>query len=102
MAVFSTSISISLNLALISKSVPLKSGRIDGSFLFVPQVNINRASFNSIDNQFITGHGPFVTYLHRFGLCSHDRCVCGAKGDSNHYATIFPVTKPFHSTKPSA
>ncbi|GBO25066.1 hypothetical protein AVEN_114841-1 [Araneus ventricosus] len=53
-------------------------------------------------NQFITGHGPFVTYLHRFDLCSHDRCVCGAKGDPNHYATVCPVTKPFHFTKPSA
>ncbi|GBM87133.1 hypothetical protein AVEN_110013-1 [Araneus ventricosus] len=72
------------------------------TFLFVPQVNINRASFNSRTNQFITGHGPFVTYLHGFGLWSHDRCVCGAKGDPNHYATIFPVTKPFHFTKTSA
>ncbi|GBM65809.1 hypothetical protein AVEN_172661-1 [Araneus ventricosus] len=54
------------------------------TFLFVPQININRASFNSRTNQFITGHGPFVTYPHRFGLCSHDRCVCGAKGDPNH------------------
>ncbi|GBN54485.1 hypothetical protein AVEN_68123-1 [Araneus ventricosus] len=63
---------------------------------------MNRASFNSRNNQFITGHEPFVTYLHRFGLCSHDRCVCGAKGDPNHYATVCPVTKPFHFTKPSA
>ncbi|GBN93640.1 hypothetical protein AVEN_257032-1 [Araneus ventricosus] len=50
----------------------------------------------------MTGHGPFVTYLHRFGLCSHDRCVCGAKDDPNHYATVCPVTKPFRFTKPSA
>ncbi|GBM49170.1 hypothetical protein AVEN_148090-1 [Araneus ventricosus] len=48
------------------------------------------------------GPGPFVTYLHRFGLCSHDRYVCGAKGDPNHYATVCPVTKPFHFTQPSA
>ncbi|GBN78857.1 hypothetical protein AVEN_127717-1 [Araneus ventricosus] len=47
-------------------------------------------------------HGPFVTYLQRFGLSSHDRCVCGDKGDPNHYATVCPVTKPFHFTKPSA
>ncbi|GBL73419.1 hypothetical protein AVEN_159429-1 [Araneus ventricosus] len=46
-------------------------------------------------------HAPFVTYLHKFGLCSHDRCVCGAKGDPNRYATVCPVTKPFHFTKPS-
>ncbi|GBM05243.1 hypothetical protein AVEN_181627-1 [Araneus ventricosus] len=53
-------------------------------------------------NQFITGHEPFVTYLHRFGLCSHDRCVCGDIGDPNHIATDCPVTKPFNFIKPSA
>ncbi|GBO15025.1 hypothetical protein AVEN_167640-1, partial [Araneus ventricosus] len=47
-------------------------------------------------------HGPFVTYLQRFGLCSHDQCVCGDGGDPNHYATVCPVTKPFHFTKPGA
>ncbi|GBN89216.1 hypothetical protein AVEN_156776-2-1, partial [Araneus ventricosus] len=72
------------------------------NFPFVPQVNINRTSFDSKINQFITGHGPSVTNLHRFGLCSHDRCVCGAKGDPNHYATVCPVTKSFHFLKPSA
>ncbi|GBM95421.1 hypothetical protein AVEN_222851-1 [Araneus ventricosus] len=54
------------------------------TFIFVPQVNVNRASFNSRTNQFIAGHGPFVTCLHRFGLCSHDRCVCDDKGGPNH------------------
>ncbi|GBM06296.1 hypothetical protein AVEN_208981-1 [Araneus ventricosus] len=38
----------------------------------------------------------------RIGLCSHDRYVCGAKSDPNHYATVCPVTKPFHFTNPSA
>ncbi|GBN78677.1 hypothetical protein AVEN_9144-1 [Araneus ventricosus] len=66
------------------------------------QANINRASFNSNIYQFITGQEAFVTYLHRFGLCSHDRCVCGAKGDPNHYTTVCPVTKHFNFTKPSA
>ncbi|GBM33779.1 hypothetical protein AVEN_183038-1 [Araneus ventricosus] len=61
------------------------------------EVNINRPSFNSRSNQFMTGHGPFVTYLHRFGFCSRDRCVCGDKGDPNHYATVCPVTNPFIS-----
>ncbi|CAL1262108.1 unnamed protein product, partial [Larinioides sclopetarius] len=39
---------------------------------------------------------------YRFGLCSHDYCVCGAKRDPNHYATDCPMTKHFHFTKPSA
>ncbi|GBN27413.1 hypothetical protein AVEN_58715-1 [Araneus ventricosus] len=112
MAVLSIPISISLNLAfkknLKKCSLEIWQDRWDLSeterrtFLFVHQANINRASFNSRTNQFIAGHGPFVTYLGRLGLSSHNRCVCGAKGDPNHYATVCPVTKPFHSTKPSA
>ncbi|GBL95397.1 hypothetical protein AVEN_154800-1 [Araneus ventricosus] len=70
------------------------------TFLFVPHVNINWASFNSNINQFITGHGSLATYLHRFGLCSQDRCVCGDKGDPNHNITDCSVTKPFHFMKP--
>ncbi|GBL92515.1 hypothetical protein AVEN_174773-1 [Araneus ventricosus] len=49
---------------------------------------------------FYFGHGPFVTHLHRFDLCSHDRCVCGGKGDPDHFATDCPVTKPFHFVSP--
>ncbi|GBN56638.1 hypothetical protein AVEN_204507-1 [Araneus ventricosus] len=111
MAVLSTLISIYLNLALKNLEKwsleiwrdrwnPSETGR--RTFLFVPQVNINRASFNSRTNRFMTEHEPFMTYLHRFGLCSRDRCVCGAKGDPNYYATVCPVANPFHFTKPSA
>ncbi|GBM04861.1 hypothetical protein AVEN_221382-1, partial [Araneus ventricosus] len=46
--------------------------------------------------------GPFVTYLHRFDLCSHVRCDWGDKGDLDHYATDSLVTKPFHFMKSSA
>ncbi|GBO04740.1 hypothetical protein AVEN_172185-1, partial [Araneus ventricosus] len=47
-------------------------------------------------------HGPFVTYLHRFGLCLRDRCVCVDNGDPDHYATVFLMTKSFHLMKTSA
>ncbi|GBM20185.1 hypothetical protein AVEN_5702-1 [Araneus ventricosus] len=70
------------------------------TFHFVPQVDINQASFNSKIDQFITGHESFVTYLHMFGLCS--RCVRDDKDDPDHYATDYPVTKPFHFKMPSA
>ncbi|GBM76057.1 hypothetical protein AVEN_153308-1 [Araneus ventricosus] len=56
----------------------------------------------------ITGHSPLQikertwAVRDKFGLCSHDRCVCGAKGDPNHCATVCSVTKPFYFTKPSA
>ncbi|GBM03855.1 hypothetical protein AVEN_231321-1 [Araneus ventricosus] len=107
MAVLSTSISISLNLALktISKSVPSKYDRIDGTFRKrdgEPSFSSKSTLFNSRTNQFIMGHGPFVPYLHRLGLCSHDRCVCGAEADPNHYATVCLVTKLLHFTKSSS
>ncbi|GBN11532.1 hypothetical protein AVEN_237839-1 [Araneus ventricosus] len=50
----------------------------------------------------VAGHVSLVTYLHRFGLRSHDECVCGYTCDPNHYATDCPVIKPFHFTKTSA
>ncbi|GBN60950.1 hypothetical protein AVEN_185690-1, partial [Araneus ventricosus] len=30
---------------------------------------------------FVTGHGPFPSYLHRFNLRTHDNCLRGEKGD---------------------
>ncbi|GBO34209.1 hypothetical protein AVEN_142208-1 [Araneus ventricosus] len=69
MAVLSTSISFSQNLALKNLkecSLNIWQDRWNLSeterrtFLFVPQVNINRASFNSRTHQCITGHGPLV------------------------------------------
>ncbi|GBL90359.1 hypothetical protein AVEN_178806-1 [Araneus ventricosus] len=47
-------------------------------------------------------HGPFVTYLQRFGLCSRDRCIGCDKGNTDRYATDCPVTKPFHFMNPSS
>ncbi|GBO08977.1 hypothetical protein AVEN_5605-1 [Araneus ventricosus] len=73
-----------------------------GNGLFVPQVNSNRASFNSRTDQSISGHGPFVTYLHRFGSCSHDGGVSDDESDPDHYAPDCPVTKPSHFTNSGA
>ncbi|GBN72161.1 Uncharacterized protein K02A2.6 [Araneus ventricosus] len=93
----------------ISKSVPLKSGRIDGTF----RKRVGEPSFSYLKSTLIESHstqeptnssqdmGCFVTYLHSFDLCSHDRCVCGAKGDPHYCATICRATKSFHITKPS-
>ncbi|GBN31104.1 hypothetical protein AVEN_96873-1 [Araneus ventricosus] len=51
----------------------------------------------------LTATTPMLQKMnYRFDLCSHDGCVCGDKGDPNHYATDYPLTKPFHFMKPGA
>ncbi|GBL85398.1 hypothetical protein AVEN_34590-1 [Araneus ventricosus] len=81
-----------------------QNNRIDGTFR-KPSVSYLKPTLiepYSTQEPTNSSHGPFVTYLYKFGLYSHDRCVCGAEGDPNHYATVCPVTKLFHFTKPSA
>ncbi|GBN66852.1 hypothetical protein AVEN_204020-1 [Araneus ventricosus] len=84
----------------LSKSVKVCLGNMS-YFIWICRRLCVKASFPG-NGERTEGHGPFVTYHHRFGLSSHDRCVCGDKSDPNHYATDCPVTKPFHFTKPSA
>ncbi|GBM42573.1 hypothetical protein AVEN_159045-1 [Araneus ventricosus] len=50
---------------------------------------------------FITGHGPFPSYLHRFNLRIHDNCWCGEKGDPMHYATNCRFTLSLHFQTPT-
>ncbi|GBL72664.1 hypothetical protein AVEN_116317-1, partial [Araneus ventricosus] len=51
--------------------------------------------------QFATGHGPFPSYLKRFGLHSTDYCGCGEIGNPLHYATRCPLTLSYHHKEPS-
>ncbi|GBN16959.1 hypothetical protein AVEN_176206-1 [Araneus ventricosus] len=53
----------------------------------VPGVPIKPVGWNREELMFVTGHGPFPSYLHRFNLRTHDNCSCGEKGDTMHYAT---------------
>ncbi|GBM12736.1 hypothetical protein AVEN_228525-1 [Araneus ventricosus] len=50
---------------------------------------------------FVTGHGPFPSYLHRFNLRTHDNCSCGEKGDPMHYATKCRFTLSCHFQTPT-
>ncbi|GBN79919.1 hypothetical protein AVEN_84349-1 [Araneus ventricosus] len=48
--------------------------------------------------QFITGHGPFPVYLHRFGKHQDNFCACGQEGSPFHYApSLHPFTSNVHS-----
>ncbi|GBO20810.1 hypothetical protein AVEN_232433-1 [Araneus ventricosus] len=51
---------------------------------------------------FVTGHGPFPTFLKRFNFRNSDSCGSGDVGDPLHYSTICPLTSSYHLTKPSA
>ncbi|GBM10333.1 hypothetical protein AVEN_131072-1 [Araneus ventricosus] len=46
--------------------------------------------------QFITGHGPFPSYLFRFGKHPDDYCACGEVGTPLHYATKCRLTLSHH------
>ncbi|GBM99102.1 hypothetical protein AVEN_86287-1 [Araneus ventricosus] len=50
---------------------------------------------------FVTGHGPFPSYIHRFNLQTHDNCSCGEKGDPIHYATKCRFTLSWHFQTPA-
>ncbi|GBM56646.1 hypothetical protein AVEN_93013-1 [Araneus ventricosus] len=51
---------------------------------------------------FVTGHGPFPTYLKRFNIRSNDSCGCENLGNPLHYATSFLCTTSYHLKKTSA
>ncbi|GBM34662.1 hypothetical protein AVEN_122056-1 [Araneus ventricosus] len=53
----------------------------------VPGVSNKPVGWNIEELMFVTGHGPFPSYLHRFNLRTHDNCSCGEKGDPMHFAT---------------
>ncbi|GBM99659.1 hypothetical protein AVEN_257774-1 [Araneus ventricosus] len=50
---------------------------------------------------FVTVHGPFPSYLHRFNLRTHDNSSCGEKGDPMHYATNCRFTLSWHFQTPT-
>ncbi|GBM78719.1 hypothetical protein AVEN_243986-1 [Araneus ventricosus] len=51
---------------------------------------------------FVTGHGPFPTYLKRFNIRSSDSYGCGKLGKPLHYATSCLFTTSYYLTKPLA
>ncbi|GBM45418.1 hypothetical protein AVEN_56261-1 [Araneus ventricosus] len=51
---------------------------------------------------FVTGHGPFPTYLKRFSIRSRDSCGWGNLGNPLHYATSCLFTTSYHLKKPPA
>ncbi|GFV59144.1 uncharacterized protein TNCV_2338851 [Trichonephila clavipes] len=51
---------------------------------FFPKSSLNINLHSSFVTQFLTNHGPFVSYLHRFKLKTTPNCLCGSVGDADH------------------
>ncbi|GIY00358.1 RNase H domain-containing protein [Caerostris extrusa] len=54
---------------------------------YIPKVS-TKMSVNSSINYFLTGHGPFPSYLNRFNIKETDKCICGDIGSPDHYLLI--------------
>ncbi|GFV88895.1 uncharacterized protein TNCV_1226921 [Trichonephila clavipes] len=50
---------------------------------------------------FLTNHGPFPAYLHRFNLLPSPNCLFGSPGDADHYVFHCPFTSDHHLVNPS-
>ncbi|GBN80365.1 hypothetical protein AVEN_97595-1, partial [Araneus ventricosus] len=50
---------------------------------------------------FLSGHGPFPFYLHRFKKLDSPLCVCGQVGDADHYTFNCSLTQNYHLLKPA-
>lgn len=73
------------------------------TFDFLPKINTNFISECAATNEVLTGHGPFLSYLKKFGKAETDQCVCGGgKGDSMHYLLKCPLTQKWHLKPPTA
>ncbi|GBM46633.1 hypothetical protein AVEN_181210-1 [Araneus ventricosus] len=60
----------------------------------VPRVSNKPVGWNREEIMFVTGHGPFPSYLLRFNLRTHGNCSCGEKGDPNslcHKMSVYPL-----------
>ncbi|XP_035224989.1 uncharacterized protein LOC118197572 [Stegodyphus dumicola] len=55
------------------------------TYMFFPKITLELNCNSGSQTQFYTGHGPFLTYLHRFSLSDTERCQCGEVGDPDHY-----------------
>ncbi|KFM77633.1 Retrovirus-related Pol polyprotein from type-1 retrotransposable element R1, partial [Stegodyphus mimosarum] len=69
---------------------------------FQSEVNQNLNSCSSHLTQYLTGHGPYMSYLHRFRLRDSDQCICGSTGDPDHYVFDCPHTANSHLKRPAA
>ncbi|XP_035222541.1 uncharacterized protein LOC118195349 [Stegodyphus dumicola] len=71
------------------------------TYKFIPKVTDLVFSNSSSLNTFLSGHGPFPDYLHRFSLRDYDLCECGLVGTPDHYAFTCRLTEAHYMRHPS-
>ncbi|GBN42143.1 hypothetical protein AVEN_247290-1 [Araneus ventricosus] len=69
--------------------------------LILPKVKTSPAPWQRPEIMFATRHGPFPTYVKRFGLRTTDCCGCGEMRTPLHFATSCRLTSSYHFTKHS-
>ncbi|GBN56491.1 hypothetical protein AVEN_119343-1 [Araneus ventricosus] len=59
---------------------------------YIKEVKVHKHLINKYLLQFLTGHGRFPYYFHRFNLINSPNCSCGQIGDADHYVWQCPST----------
>jgi len=67
----------------------------------IPIVNLQPIKWTRNEIMFLTGHGPFPSFLQRFHLAEIAYCPCGGIGTPIHYATECLLTFSYHMAPPS-
>ena len=75
-------------------------GRLTHKFL--PTTSCSFLSASPLINMFITGRGPFPSFLHHIGKLDVPLCICGQEGDPLHYIWDCPLTSVHHLPRPAA
>ncbi|GBN35783.1 hypothetical protein AVEN_79535-1 [Araneus ventricosus] len=68
---------------------------------FLDTVSSNFLIYNKILIYFLSGHGSFPFYLHRFNKINSPLCTCGLVGDVDHYVFECSLTRKYHLIKPT-
>lgn len=71
------------------------------TFQAIPRVTTKQHSWTRNEIMFLTGHGPFPSYLHRFKVIKENYCACGQIGEPDHYLTTCPLTASWWSKTPA-
>lgn len=67
----------------------------------IPKVTNKLYNLTPSTTAFLTGHGPFPTYLHRFKIARDNLCACGQEGTPQHIYQECILTQNWHIKNPT-
>ncbi|GBM56836.1 hypothetical protein AVEN_227343-1 [Araneus ventricosus] len=70
-------------------------------YSIIPKISNKQLHWPRECIQFATGHGPFLSYLKRFGLISAGYCGYGEIENPLHYVTRRPLILSYHHKEPN-